>query len=212
MTPVVLDQTAYLDSLPAYNLNAGTLRALDLARQLIRSNDYYYYGFSFPMGQDTMMEARQTIEDSLSIPIGSYIVSIGCSSWIFDSEERGGAAAFTFSGAKVSLFDKGSGLYLFEKNFGRTVSIGDRPISNQVGHRPRGMHYVFDPMIMVYPGQLQIEVTNLSTTENSETIQNFVQVLINCAVPIRNSTLNTMKMKTQDVNVVEGLNVLGLVP
>ena len=94
----------WLNGLSVYSTSEGADEMLDLYRRLVNSNDYYWMGVPVPTGTNINIPGYQGYEAGVSVPPGSYIISLTGSS----SDP---------AGFKFSLSDKGSKLQLTEKTF-----------------------------------------------------------------------------------------------
>src|SRR4051812_13968037 len=69
----------WLDTLGAYNNSPGRDMDLDLSREIVESNNYFYQGIPYPVipeGQLYSVVAYETVTGSISVPPYSYLVSL----------------------------------------------------------------------------------------------------------------------------------------
>ncbi len=179
MNIVRLEPTAFLNSLPGYNLHAGVDEMLDLARELQTSDKYFYQGVPFPRSTDTTIAANQTANGTISIPPFSYLTSIS----YYDNQ---------LAGVKVRLFDKGSrtdiiyGQYALDRvvasNLQLTYGVGTSPTEF-------GPMFLMSPLVIMPPGVLQWEIVSLAA------IPSVVQFLLNFAVPVNAQSIAKQQIK-----------------
>ena len=174
----------------AYDLFAGTDMLLDQSRFVLNSDAYLFQGVSFPKGPDITLLPGQTFSGTINLTPFSYIVSL---------------TGFTGNGNQFTLriFDKGGQTDFYFRQFawfptvisnmegsfnmGKPITIADRD-------KPFGPYFFRDPMIVLPPGVLQVQVTNVSTDPNFG--QNIIQVLFGIAVPKSTLTLQNQQVKT----------------
>lgn len=169
-----------LDTLPAYDLNDGTSSMLDLARQVIDSEEYFFQGYCWPQSGDSQVASLANFEGQISIPWGSYIMSISA----FTDQ--------TDAGFDFQIYDQGAKHSLFGRTFGHNFNVGNFGFAQNI---PTGPTWMLEPYIVLKPGQFQMQLTNLSANTAN------VQVYLSCAVPISRETLNVNTMKRVGGNV-----------
>lgn len=170
----------YINQLQPYKNRPGLQRLLELPRKIWKSNAYIYHSQAVPRGgaADLLFTAYQTRDFAMTVPPGSYCTMIG--RW-YDQDE----------GYKFNVSDKGGKVYLVDNdlmlgNLGGGEFIADAtnpPV--QTGSAPFGLRMLDSPFIVCEPGQLTIEITSLSASEQN------LQLYMAFAVPISNQTLNT---------------------
>lgn len=188
----------------AFDLNAGTDLLLDQSRYIIDSDAYVFQGVSFPKGPDIEIDFQQTFSGSLNLIPYSYVV---------------GLTGFSRNTGQYTLriFDKGAQSDVYFRQFawyptvigtmqeqfsaaGDFIRIWDRDI-------PFGPYFFRDPLIVLPPGVLQIQVTNAELTPDTSGFMQMVQMLFIVAVPKNTVSLNTRKIATS--SDPSGLQSLG---
>jgi hypothetical protein len=188
----------WLDALPGYDGDEGLIEQLDMRRVLWEAEAYYPLLYSFPnnivasgsgVGPNnlTNFAAGDTQTGTIQVPIGSFLVSIsayylglsssgiGCS---FRLYEKGAQSDFYYN-TIASMFDGSSqgdfdAYYLNRANF----------------DQPFGPYNLLSPLIVLPPGILQVEVTNLDNS-NAATIQ----LLFAFACPINPVSMNAVSIE-----------------
>lgn len=181
----------------AYDLNAGTDLMLDQSRFILNSDAYIYQGVAFPKGQDVFLAPGQTFSGSLNLTPFSYIVAL--TGW------TGNGNRFT-----LRIYDKGAQTDFYFRQFAWFPTVisnmqggfnNGQPLQIDKTDIPFGPYYMRDPMIVLPPGILQIQLTNVSTDPTFGA--NMVQVLFNIAVP--KSTVSMQNRKVQTATDQSGL-------
>ena len=190
------DLTNWYNSSGAYDLWTGTDLMLDLSREILRSDSYIFQGVAFPKGNDINVAGGQTFSGTLNLIPYSYIISV--TGW------SGNGNQFT-----LRLFDKGAQTDVYQKQFawfptaisnmvgefnlGQVILIGDRD-------KPFGPYFFRDPLIVLPPGVLQIQVTNVGPGPFSNLVggepPEILQLFFNVAVPKNTQSLQTQKIGT----------------
>lgn len=182
------DPTEFLDNLPAYDQSEGTDTLLELLRAIIYSGNYYWVGASFPFGNLINVPADATVNGTVALPPGTYVLAIN----YFNDP------VVNPSGFKMLMYDKGTkatiayGGYILNANQGSDMAvqnIGDPNVS--VGPDPVnifGSGYLISPFIVTPPGVINWEIVNMDSNPA------VIQVMLSCAVPIRADTLGTRRV------------------
>jgi len=175
----------------AYDLNAGTDMLLDLPRHILESDAYIFQGIAFPKGGDIAIPQQQTFSGSLNITPFSYLVSL--TGW------SGNGNQFT-----LRIFDKNAQTDLYYGQFGWLPTV----ISNMAGieqqnmgqtifqgdpNKPFGQFFFRDPLIILPPGVLQVQITNVSQQQYFGQSA-VMQMLFGIAVPKSTVSLNNRKV------------------
>ena len=184
--------TAFLDNLQGYNLNAGTDKMLDLARMVVDSDSYYWTGVAFPRGAtvaDLAIAAGATFAGNVAIEPYSYIVNL--SGVCIQAE---GAAIGANGSFKVRVFEKGSKSDIINGQFLRNaLGFSQMETVFLPGVTPQdipfGPHWLQSPLIVLPPGSLQVEITNL------EAVACYIQLLFSTATPVTDRSLNIVDIK-----------------
>lgn len=172
------DSNVLVNALPAYNNSQGNSELLDLVRMINESGNYFYTGAAFPnIAQVPVFRvpALETINGSIQLPPGTYVVSIS-----HYSEQP--------EGIKLKLYDKGTKASIFYGDYAIAEVVSGNFVETVVGE-PFGPNYLMNPFIVTPPGVLNWELTNLSSSAA------LIQMICECAVPINNQSLNTRLIK-----------------
>lgn len=179
----------------AYDLWAGTDLMLDLTRQIIESDNYIFQGVAFPTGSDIFIPANSSFSGSINLIPYSYIISL--TGWSANANQ------FT-----LRIYDKGAQTDVYAKQFAWYPTV----ISNMTGQplegvnllqndrdKPFGPYFFRDPLVVLPPGALQIQLTNVATGPllTDEPLLSQVQMFFNVAVP-----KNTVSMQMQNLQTV----------
>jgi hypothetical protein len=177
----------------AYDLNAGTDASLDITREIIESDNYIFQGYTFP--SNIVLQPQQTFSGVLNLQPFSYLLSVTGSS--------GNDNQFT-----IRIYDKGAQTDLYFSQFawfpvvlsnmtdnfnnGAVIKAGDLDM-------PFGPYFFRSPLIVLPPGQLQVQVTNVAQpygTIPPASLLNNIQILIGAAVPKTTVSLNRRTVTT----------------
>ena len=174
----------------AYDLNAGTDLLLDQTRAIIDSDAYLFQGVSFPKGPTIFLNPGDSFSGSLQLTAYSYVVSL--TGWSGNNNQ------FT-----LRIFDKGAQTDLYYGQFAwfPTV-ISNMESGNNMGQnlplyapdQPFGPYFFRDPLIVLPPGVLNIQVTNVATSTSSG--QGSIQMLFGVAVPKSTVSMQNRKVTT----------------
>jgi hypothetical protein len=176
----VYDVNTFLDNLPAYN-NPGQLELLDLLRVINESGNYYWVGQTFPHGSNIVVPGNATVNGSIPLPAGTFVTAI--SGYMDDGSVPGVASS---PGFMMKIYDKGTKANLVYGNY-----ILDRLVASNMqlqegigasDNEMFGPGYLLSPFVVSPPGLLMWEIVNLSASQAT------IQVLLDCAVPIRGDT------------------------
>ena len=149
-----------------------------------------YQGIAFPKGQDCILNPGQTFSGALNLTPFSYIVSV---------------TGFTGNGNQFTLriYDKGAQTDFFYGQFAWFPTVigtlqgsfnNGVPLLISEQDQPFAPYLFRDPVIILPPGVIQIQVTNVSTDPTFG--QNFVQLLFNVAVPKSTVSMQNRKVQT----------------
>lgn len=179
------DELQLINLLPGYDASQGTDELLDLVRMIQTSGNYFWQGNVFPGANDISVAAKATVNGTIQVPPGTYITSIQ----YYDSDDAGFKFKLYDKGTKASIF---YGDYALERTIASNMQLG-----YGVGHNnpptdagsnldnPFGPGYLMSPFIVTPPGILGWEIVNLSASAAT------LQVLLCCAVPLTNRSINT---------------------
>lgn len=172
--PSSLDE--WINCRPAYNASPGNNRLLDQSRLFALVNpNYYYYGYAFPKPEQATIAPLQTFEDTIAVVPNSYLMYI--TAGFASAEPDIGEPGFDFN-----IYDKGANVYLGlnDMNFFRNTAGDMQETIPGVSGDPTGPWFLTAPYCVTPPGQLNLQLTNLSN--NVEGL--FMQVLLAFAVPV----------------------------
>lgn len=192
-----LDETygveTWYDYNGAYDLWAGTDLLLDQARQILSSDAYVFQGVAFPKGSDVEIDFQGTFSGSLNLVPYSYIFGLNGF-----SENNG---QYT-----LRIYDKGAQTDLYYGQFAwyptvigtmrQQFSASGQFINTQTPDIPFGPYFFRSPLIVLPPGNLQVQLTN--ATPNPEPLLPIqrVQLLFMIAVPKTTTVLSQRKITT----------------
>ena len=160
---------AWINALPGYDSSLGVSSSLDWLRKIQESGNYQWHGYGFPTPGNDLIGALDTYNGQLSINPGTYLTSI--SAW------TSGLDTQVDDGFKFQIYDEGAKSYVFARTFAKDVIASGN--ENAIGGViPFGPHFLQSPIVIVDPGRLHIEITNLRAFETR------IQLLICAAVPI----------------------------
>jgi hypothetical protein len=174
---------SWYDNNGAYDLNAGTDMLLDLPRQILDSEAYMYQGVAFPKGADISFQPSQTFSGSINLTPYSYLVSLAGYS--------GNINQFT-----LRIFDKNAQTDLYYGQFAWFPTVVGNMSGTNMGasipmgtpNKPFGPFLFRDPVIILPPGVLQVQLTNVSGSPA------VLQMLFGTAVPKTTVSMNTRKV------------------
>ena len=192
---------AALGSLPAYCASHRTASLLGPLYEFLNDGNYLLAIRSIPSTQQqnasNLIQPNQTYEDNINIPEGSFLMMIGAVG--LDGTQTGIQSSGQF---RVRLFDVGSQSYLSDDfvhclNIGGNIAapkltgqpfVGQQQFSSgyvgigadqQITH---GMFILPSPIAVSSPGQLTVQIVNLSNNANE------VDMAFYFAIPIGNHT------------------------
>jgi len=179
------------------DLWTGTDVQLDLVRRILESDAYIFQGVGFPKGRDIYVPPGQTFSGTLNLTPYSYVLYV--TGWSGSADNwSGGLAANQFT---MRLYDKGAQTDVYAKQFAwypvvisnmaGQPNLGEIIIANDL-NKPFGPYFFRDPLIVLPPGVLQIQLTNVVTDPQAPT--GIVQLFFAVAVPKNTISLNTRKV------------------
>jgi hypothetical protein len=202
--PIVdLTPSSYIDALPIFDANWMTDAQIDLARKIQDSGEYYFLGRCFPIPQDgdvlsvinnsvpsgvtnvgSVLGPFQNLAGSINVPSYSYVVTIGCFSQVPDGQ--------TNMGFQLSISDKGAKQDIFDKRYVRDVAFNSNrtTYSDMTGDTPNLQYWNMLPFVVLPPGILQLQVTNLNA------FCCMIQVYMTFAVPMNSMSMNKVEQKS----------------
>ena len=160
-----------------------------------------FQGVAFPKGSDIFIPFDSTFSGTVNFTPYSYIVSL--TAWSANNSQ--------FS---VRIFDKGAQTDLYFGQFAWSSTVAsnmqDSPNNGQIVYQtsqnqPFGPYFFRDPLIVLPPGVLQVQLTNLSTTAYQWATPG-IQLLFGMAVP--KDTVNLQTRKVLSGNDQTGLATL----
>lgn len=167
------DKNYWLDSLPAYDASFHTDLLLDQLRVLQGTGEYYWKGYAVPQGEDVAIAAFDNFEDNISVEPGTIITYITA----YSQEAEG---------FKFQLFDRGANMYLFNRTYPQHQSVTGEmvAIGGVVPFGPYMLGANAGPQIVLDPGLLTVNITNLADADN------VIQLLIAMSVPATRMSLS----------------------
>lgn len=190
------DLSTWYENSGAFDLWTGTDLMLDLARHILTSDAYIFQGIAFPKGDDVNLMAGQTFSGSLNLIPYSYVLNLAGFS--------ANVNQFT-----VRIYDKGAQTDVYQKQFAWFPTVTGNmqgtfnegiPLHQNEQNRPFGPYWFRDPLIILPPGVLQIQLTNVAPVNSQfgsgpgQALVNLVQMFFGIAVP-----KNTLSLQNRAV-------------
>lgn len=175
---------SYLNNQPVYTASPGLDSLLDQARTFAMTDDYYWQGTAFPGSSFTNLAARATYAGIVTVPPLSYITNLTGDCFATTPSEEASNIGFS-----IRIYDKGAKAdTAINAQFirSRLISSALRQTSIRI---KQGQSWLLSPMIVLAPGALQIEITNLSS------IAITAQMLLGMAIPLNAVSMNEVKVK-----------------
>lgn len=195
--------STWYDYQGAYDLHVGTDLLLDQSRYIIDSDAYVFQGIAFPKGNDIEIDFGQTFSGSINLIPYSYIVSV---------------TGFSQNGGQYTMriYDKGAQTDLYYGQFAwyptvisnmqQGINMGEYILARNPD-RPFGPYFFRDPLIVLPPGILQVQITNAEIAPDPAVPMQRVQVFFSIAVPKSTVSINNRKVQTSSDPT--GLQTLG---
>jgi hypothetical protein len=200
------DVSTWYDYNGASDLNAGTDLALDLSRHIINSDAYVCQLVAFPKGTDIEVDFQQSFTGSLNLIPYSYVIGLN---------------GFSRDGGQYTLriYDKGAQTDLYFRQFAWYPTVlgvmqlqfteAGNFIRQQDRDIPFGPYFFRDPLIVLPPGVLEVQITNGEITPSTGSFPQMVQLLFMIAVPKSTVALSTRKIVTpSDPSGIQSLGAL----
>lgn len=191
----------------AFDLNAGTDLLLDQSRHILESDAYVFQGIVWPKGTDTLIDFQQTFSGSLNLIPYSYVLGLN---------------GFSLNNGQytIRIYDKGAQTDLYYGQFawyptilgtmqGQFSAVGDF-ITLADKDIPFNPYFFRSPFIILPPGILQIQLTNVQLEPTPEDqIPQQVQLLLLIAAPKTTTTLQNRKIvHSSDPSGLQSLDVV----
>ena len=181
----------WYDYTGATDLWAGTDLQLEQSRHILASDAYVFQGVSFPKGTDVEIAGLGTFSGSLNLIPYSYLIGVT------------GFSVTESLGYTLRIYDKGAQTDVFYGQFAWAPTVMGimtgappfAPMADIQRATPRGPYFFRDPLIVLPPGNLQIQITN-SNISYPPGFMPMIQLLFMIAVPKNTTTLNTRKVTT----------------
>ena len=198
--------SSWYDVIGGYDLWTGTDLLLDQTRYIIESDAYVFRGHTFPKSDDINLQVGQTFSGTLNLIPYSYVVSL--------TGYTGNENQFV-----VRIYDKGAQTDVYQKQFGWFPSVvsnmqdfGQSNVGQQFPRnfpdQPFGPYFFRDPLIVLPPGVLQIQVTNVSGTANLVPVTGASQVQLFFGVAVPKNTLSFQNRKVTTATDQTGTQTL----
>jgi len=193
-------KNAYIDNLGPYGLNPGLDQLLDTARQIQESENYYWFGVPFPGASDAQIPALGTFSGTLTVPSLAYVLALTAASIVVSD------GSVSPPGFKLRIFDKGGKIDTFinaQYANDRQFIMSMNPGSSATGanfQTPTGPLFLSSPMVILEPGALQVEVTNLNN------VPVWCQVLFSLCVPVNRQSTNEMMVGRHNPTLAKETN------
>ena len=185
------DLNTFLDNLGVYSLTEESSKILDIARELTLSKKYYFLGVPYPVSHDVFFDNRATFSGNITIPALSYLLAISGDSFFSTNQGEEVSDKLTRNnfGFKFRMYDKGGKIdTVINTQFaGNTTNLGvmaNLAAPNTQNDVPIGPLFLNTPMVILEPGSLQIEITNLANRPC------YIQILLQLCVPINRTSAN----------------------
>lgn len=170
----------YINNVPVYTANRGVSSLLDLPRKFVDSGEYFFLGIAFPPAISTFVLARDTFSGVITVPPLSYILSLSGDTYVDVPHQPDDGFGFM-----VRIYDKGAKMEsIINAQFirGSLIALNERPTGAE---GQKGPYWLQDPFVLLKPGTLQMEITNLSQTQDKH-----IQMLLGLAVPANTKSVN----------------------
>lgn len=181
----------YLDNLSVYGLNAGVDQLLDLSRQIEESQDYYWQNITFPSTPDADILPLQTYSGVVTLPSLAFLINMTGSAIIAADTTGGGTiGAYAPYGFKLRIYDKGGKIDTFiNSQFARKQGVCPNLVTETDSGTPPtfGPYFLQSPMVVLQPGALQLEITNLDPLNNV-----VCQLSLSLAIPVNLQSANEL--------------------
>lgn len=191
-------KNTYLDNLAAYGLNQGLDQLLDTARQIQESENYYWLGIPFPGAADAQIPALGTFSGTLTVPSLAYVLGLTAASIVVSD------GSISPPGFKFRIYDKGGKIdtfinaqYINDRQFAPAMN----PVAGAVGANfqpPSGPLFLSSPMVVLEPGALQVEITNLNN------VPVWCQLFFSLCVPVNRQSTNEMMVGKHNPTLAVG--------
>jgi hypothetical protein len=189
------DLSTWYENSGAYDLWVGTDLMLDLSRHILLSGAYVFQGVAFPKGEDVTIEPGSTFEGSLNLIPYSYVLYL---------------TGFAANGNQftVRIYDKGAQTDVYAKqmawfptvvsNMEGSANEGFTLTAANAKDRPFGPYFFRDPLIILPPGVLQIQLTNVGpvTGPGPAAQSGEFQLFFGVAIPRNSMSLQNRQVLT----------------
>jgi len=176
-------ESGYLDNcLVGYDMGFGPSSLLDISREIWDADNYYAMVVPFPTGNDCFLNQAgsgfvfQTFGGDITIPPFSWLTKISH----FHNTLENGNFTGTQGPFKLRVYDKGGKVDMIHRQFAWMSNVSSDMIPpGGIGtiNDPFGPYYLMEPKVLMPPGTLHVEITDMSGQPC------FVQVAFMFAVP-----------------------------
>lgn len=175
-----LGDLGVLNNLPAYNVNEGVDRSLDVMREVYVDGNYYPLIVPFPASANINIGALQQLSGSIAVPQGAILIAL---------------TGFSDQGNfRVRIYDSATNQDLFYGSLG--LGANSTPSMDAgLGDTPNvlGPNLIQAPYLVIVPNALQVTVVNLMTVAAN------IQVALHFAVPIT-SVMDTINAPVEGMS------------
>jgi len=185
------DLNTWLDNLGIYSLTDAAAEYLENCRQIIDTEKYYFQGVPFPPSTNSLIAALDTYSGNITVPALSYVLAITGDTYVRGVEREPGGRSL--AGFQFRLYDKGAKMdtvvnsqFSYNNDFCGVMAAPALPKNaTDLSGYPFGPLFPQSPMVVLEPGSLQIEITNLNDSSSV-----YCQILLMLAVPVNRLSAN----------------------
>ena len=183
-----LDPLAWLDSQSRYAQSPGRFNDLEPGRIAQLADNYYSLFVPIPPPSDMVFTTQETKEFAIKVPPLSYLMWI--TSYYGDPTAADGLGSR--DGFQWRVYDKGAQNYLMETEWAKDRCLSQAQVNLADGlpsmGEPYGPYFPRAPYIVLHPGLLQVEITNLD--DESPARNTTIQTTFQFAVPLTSQGRN----------------------
>ena len=182
------DMSDFLDRcMPAYDVSFYDSMQLDISRQIWDADNYYPWVVAFPgaradclfnVGTVAPVTTFQTFTGDITLPPYSWLTKI---SYFAQQTTADGFPNGTLEPFKLRVYDKGGKVDMIQKQFGWMNNVAGSmipPAGLGTQDSPFGPYYLLEPKVLMPPGVLHLEVTDMGG------VPAYIQVALMFSVPL----------------------------